>query len=108
MRYSEGLDTTGVSDLASGWGYEETRANQGTRIIYITDNPGAPASSEHAQSSTFRLLAEASLLVSYPLFFYLSKVSRLPTKTKSEAFCYAPDTYKGLGNVFPLFSVTDV
>ena len=39
MRYSEGLDTTGVSDLASGWGYEETRTNQGSRIIYITENP---------------------------------------------------------------------
>ena len=50
MRYSEGLDTTGVSDLASGWGYEETRTNQ------------SPASSEHTQSSTFRLVAEASLL----------------------------------------------
>ena len=39
MRYSEGLDTTGVSDLASGWGYEETRTNQGSRITYITDKP---------------------------------------------------------------------
>ena len=39
MRYSEGLDTTGVSDLASGWGYEETRTDQGSRIIYITDKP---------------------------------------------------------------------
>ena len=39
MLYSEGLDTTGFSDLASGWGYEETRTNQGSCIIYITENP---------------------------------------------------------------------
>ena len=39
MRYSEGLDTTGVSDLALGWGHDGTRPNQGSRIIYITEKP---------------------------------------------------------------------
>ena len=37
MRYSEGLDTTGVSDLASAGGQEGTGTNQGFRIIYITE-----------------------------------------------------------------------
>ena len=39
MRYSEGLDTTGVSDLASARGYEGRRTNQGSCIIYITEKP---------------------------------------------------------------------
>ena len=37
MRYSEGLDTTGVSDLASAGGQEGTGTNRGFRIIYITE-----------------------------------------------------------------------
>ena len=45
LSYSERLDTTGVSDLASVQGHEGTRTNQGSCIIYIT-------SSEHAQSMT--------------------------------------------------------
>ena len=37
MRYSEGMNTTGVSDLASGRGHEGTRTNRGSRITYITE-----------------------------------------------------------------------
>ena len=33
MRYSKGLDTTGVSDQALARGHEATRTNQGSRII---------------------------------------------------------------------------
>ena len=38
MRYNEGLDMPGVSDLASVWGHKGTRTHQGSPIIYITDN----------------------------------------------------------------------
>ena len=101
----------GVSDLASGWGYEETRTNQGSRIIYFTENP---VRQHHLSMLRARLWDYWLRLACWgwpagiisTCFFYLSKVSRLPTKTKSEAFCYAPDTYNGLGNVFSLFSVT--
>ena len=36
-RYSEGLDTRGVSDLASARGHEGTWTNQDSRIIYIIE-----------------------------------------------------------------------
>ena len=49
MRYSEGMDMPGVSDLASAWGYEATRTNQGSRIIYITEK----SVHQRAQSTTF-------------------------------------------------------
>ena len=56
VRYRKGLDSTGVSYLVSTWGHEGTRTNQDSRIIYITEKP------EHAQSTTFGLVVEASLL----------------------------------------------
>ena len=34
---------------------------------------------------------------------FIKDVSRFPTKTKSEAFCYNLGTYKQLGNVFSSF-----
>ena len=37
MCYSEGLDRTGVSDLASAQGHEGTRTNKGPCAIYITE-----------------------------------------------------------------------
>ena len=62
MHHSEGLDTTGASDLASPQGHKGIRTNQGSSIAYIMNRETcAPTSSEHAQSTTFRLLVEASL-----------------------------------------------
>ena len=58
MPYSEGLDMPGVSDLAPAWGHEGTWTNQGSRIIYITEKPVR----QDAQSTTFGLFVEASLL----------------------------------------------
>ena len=58
MCYSEGLDICqGVSDLALARDHEGTRFNQGSRIVYITEKH----TKKHAQSTTFRLLVEASL-----------------------------------------------
>ena len=57
MRYSEGLDIPGVSDLAPACGHEGTRTNQGSCIIYITEKPVQ----QHEQSTTFGLFVEASL-----------------------------------------------
>ena len=36
LSYSEGVDSE-VTDLASAWGHEGTRTNQGSDIIYITE-----------------------------------------------------------------------
>ena len=63
MRYSEGLDTTVISDLANR---EVTREQGPIRALvsFTLQRNGetcAPVSSEHAQSTTFRLLVEASL-----------------------------------------------
>ena len=59
MRYSEGLDTTGVSDLASA---KVTREQGPIRALvsFSPREPCAPALPEHAQSTTFVLLVEAS------------------------------------------------
>ena len=57
MRYSEGLDMPGVSDLASAWGHEGTRTNQDSRIIYIKEKHVQ----NHAQSTAFGLFIEVSL-----------------------------------------------
>ena len=54
MRYSEGLDMPGVSDLVSARGYEGTMTNKGSHIV---EKPAR----KHAQSTTFRLFVEASL-----------------------------------------------
>ena len=43
---SEWLDMPGVSGLASAWGHEGTKSNQGSHIIYITEKPVR----KHAQS----------------------------------------------------------
>ena len=57
MRYhGEGLDTVGVSDLASTYSHEQTRTNQG-----FYRETCAPASFENAQITTFGLLVEAGL-----------------------------------------------
>ena len=39
MRYSEGLDMQGVSDVASAWRHEMTMTKGGSRIVYITEKP---------------------------------------------------------------------
>ena len=39
MRYSEGLEMTGFFDMASGLSQEETRSDQASHIIYITEKP---------------------------------------------------------------------
>ena len=57
MGYSEGLDMPGVPDMTSAGGHVGTRTNQGSRIIYITEKPVH----QHAQSTTFELIFEASL-----------------------------------------------
>ena len=57
MRYSEGLDMPGVSDLASAWCHKGTRTNQGSSIFYIKKK----AVRQHAQNTTFGLFVEASL-----------------------------------------------
>ena len=49
MRYSEGLDMPGVSDLASAWG----QVNK--------DQSGLSYHLQYAQSTTFGLFLEASL-----------------------------------------------
>ena len=78
MRYGEGLDMPGVSDLASTWGHEGTRTDQGYPIIYITEKPDRL----HAQSTTYGLFVDASLLrltgrFHIHLFLFLSKASLL-------------------------------
>ena len=74
MHYSEGLDTTGVSDLASARGHEGKRTNQGSHLIYITEKPVH----QHAQNTTFGLFATASLFRFtgwfYTHLFYSSKM----------------------------------
>ena len=57
MRYSEGLDMPGVSDLTSAWDPEGTRTNQASRVVKSTKNPVL----QYAQSATFVLFVEASL-----------------------------------------------
>ena len=44
----------GVTDLASAWGHEETRTNQGSGIIYITEKPDR----QHAQCTNFGVLID--------------------------------------------------
>ena len=51
------VDMPEVSDLASAWGPEGTRTNQGPCIIYIMEKPARP----HAQKATFVLFAAARL-----------------------------------------------
>ena len=61
MRYGEGLDTTGVFDLAIS---VRSRENKGqSRLAYHLHygETCAPAASELAQSTTFGVLVEASL-----------------------------------------------
>ena len=74
MHYSEGLDMPGVSGLASAWGYEETRTNQGSRIIYITEK----SVRQHAQSTTLcyslRLACSGWRTGFISTCFYLSKL----------------------------------
>ena len=76
MRYSKGLDTTGVSDLITS---VRSRGNNESGLSYHLHHREtcAPASSEHVHSTTFRLLVEASLFRLTDLFhihlFYLSK-----------------------------------
>ena len=62
MCFNGGLDTTGVSDLPSAHGHKETRTNQGSRIIYITDKPVPQHPLRNVQRTTFGLLVKASLL----------------------------------------------
>ena len=57
MRYSEDLDIPGVSNLASVWHHWETKTNEGSGIIYITEK----AAHQHTQNITFRLFAAAWL-----------------------------------------------
>ena len=69
-----GMDMPGVSDLASGWGHEGTRTNQGSYIIEITEKPDR----QRVQRTNFGLLVGASLFRLTGWFhihlFYLSNV----------------------------------
>ena len=50
MRFREGLDTTGVSDLASAWGRSWGNKDQSERSYHLHyREPCAPASFEHAR-----------------------------------------------------------
>ena len=78
MRYSEGLDTTGVSDLAISVRSRGNKDQSGLSYhLHHSGETCAPASSEHAQSTTFGPLVEASLFkltgwFHIHLFIYLS------------------------------------
>ena len=61
MRYSEGLDTTGVSDLAISVRSRGNKDQSGLSYHLHYRETCAPPLSEHVQSTTFGLLLEASL-----------------------------------------------
>ena len=61
MCYREGLDTTGVSDLAISARARGNKDESGLSYHLHYRETCAPASSELAQSTTFGLLVEASL-----------------------------------------------
>ena len=71
--YSEGLATMpGVSNLAPIWRHYETKSNEGSCIVYITEK----AALQHAQNTTFGYSPQpaclawlAQWLVSHPLVF---------------------------------------
>ena len=96
MRYSEGMDTTGVSDLASA-GLEGTRTNQGSHIIYITGETCALASSEH---TSFGILVKASLLmltcwfhIHLFLFIYGSIMTTFPRRILDDYYVFVYTKY---------------
>ena len=62
MRYSEGLDTTGVPDLASAQGLQGNKDQSGLTYHLHYRETCAPASSEHAQTLTFGLLVAVQIL----------------------------------------------
>ena len=79
MHYSEGLDPTGVSDLAISVRSRGNMDQSGLSYHLHYIEACAPASVGHAQSTTVGILVEASLFWLTPAgflstCFYLSKI----------------------------------
>ena len=56
MLYSEGLAMPGVWNLAYVWRHKETKTNEGSHIVYITEK----LARKYEQNVTFDLFAAAS------------------------------------------------
>ena len=57
MCYSEGLAMPGVLNMAPMWCHRETKTNEGSLIVYITEK----LARQYAQNATSGLFATASL-----------------------------------------------